>query len=97
MGTLAIIQGSIQYFMGPEDLLHEVNNQFEIVTSAAALLNLRNTDPHLKELASTVQTAIFNVSAILNAHFKDVIANQSSAASPAAPALPLPADSSSGY
>ena len=83
--------------MDPEDLLHEVNTRFEIVASAAALLHLRNTDPHLKELASTVQVAIFNVSAILNAHFKDVIANQSSVAAPAAPTLRLPADSSSGY
>lgn len=54
--------------MRHKDLLHTVNNQLEIITSAAELLNLRNSDRITQDLCSKIQSAVLNTSTAL-AHY----------------------------
>ena len=66
--------------MRHKDLLHTVNNQFEIITSAAQLLNLRSTDPSTKNLCSQICSAALNTSAILTPYFMERISQEDSLA-----------------
>lgn len=61
--------------MGPKDLLHHINNQLEIIVSAAALVNLRSTDLQTGERCAEIRSAVFRASALLNAYFKEPIPN----------------------
>jgi two-component sensor histidine kinase len=54
--------------MRHKDLLHTVNNQLEIITSAAELLNLRSSDRITQDLCSKIQSAVLNTPTAL-AHY----------------------------
>jgi hypothetical protein len=55
---------------GPKELLHEVDNQLEIVIGAAELLSRQSSDPSTKECCSQIQSAVFRTSKLLKTHFK---------------------------
>jgi hypothetical protein len=57
----------------PKELLHEVNNQLEIVMIAAELLSRQCPHPSTKESFTQIQTAIFRTSKILKTYFKGAI------------------------
>jgi len=59
--------------MRHRDLLHTVNNQLEIITSAAELLSLRDDEAVTTDLCSKIHEAVINASAALNAHFQSRI------------------------
>jgi light-regulated signal transduction histidine kinase (bacteriophytochrome) len=52
-----------------KELLHEVNNQLEIVVSAAELLSRQHSDPEISEFCAQIQTAAFKTSKILKTYF----------------------------
>jgi nitrogen-specific signal transduction histidine kinase len=54
----------------PKELLHEINNQLEIVIGAAELLSRQSSDPSTKECCSQIQSAVFRTSKLLKMHFK---------------------------
>jgi hypothetical protein len=54
----------------PKELLHEGNNQLEIVMIAAELLSRQYSDPATKECCAQTQSSIVRTSKILKAHFK---------------------------
>ncbi len=55
--------------MQPEDVLHRVNNQLEIIASAAHLLQLRHPDSKIEEQCNQIRSAVFNMAATLKTHF----------------------------
>jgi hypothetical protein len=54
----------------PMELLHEGNNQLEIVMIAAELLSRQYSDPATKECCAQTQLSIVRTSKIPKAHFK---------------------------
>jgi nitrogen-specific signal transduction histidine kinase len=60
----------------PKELLHEVNNQLEIVIGAAELLSRQYSDPSTKECCSQIQSAVFRTSKLLKMHFMEAISIQ---------------------
>ena len=61
---------------GPEELLHDVNNQLEIVVGAAELLSRQYSDPSTKECCAQIQSAVFRTSKLLKTHFKEAVSSQ---------------------
>jgi nitrogen-specific signal transduction histidine kinase len=57
-------------FQVPKELLHEVNNQLEIVIGAAELLSRQYSDPSTNECCAQIQSAVFRTSKLLKTHFK---------------------------
>lgn len=55
-----------------KELLHEVNNQLEIVVGAAELLSRQSSDPSTKECCEQIQSAVFRTSKLLKTYFKGV-------------------------
>jgi nitrogen-specific signal transduction histidine kinase len=53
-----------------KELLHEVNNQLEIIVGAADLLSRQSSDPSTKECCAQIQSAVFRTSKLLKAYFK---------------------------
>ena len=64
--------------MRHQDLLHTVNNQLEIITSAADLLNQRNSDGTTQDLCSKIQSAVLNTSAALASYIRERISEEQS-------------------
>jgi hypothetical protein len=62
--------------MRHKDLLHTVNNQLEIITSAAEILNLRNSDGITQDLCSKIHSAVVNTSAALTPYIGERIAEE---------------------
>jgi hypothetical protein len=58
----------------PKDLLHNVNNRFEVMLSAAELLHLRSPDARTAELCSHIRLAVSNASSMLNGYMKESVA-----------------------
>jgi nitrogen-specific signal transduction histidine kinase len=56
-----------------KELLHEVNNQLEIVMFAAELLSQHCLDPSTKERCEQIQSAVFRTSNLLKTYFKGAI------------------------
>jgi nitrogen-specific signal transduction histidine kinase len=54
----------------PKELLHEVNNQLEIVVGAAELLSRQSSDPSTKECCAQIHSAVFRTAKLLKTHFK---------------------------
>jgi hypothetical protein len=77
--------------MDPKDLLHNVNNQFEVMLSATKLLHLRSPDAHTAELCSHIRLAVSNASSMLNAYMKERIATCPSGSDLAYSTNPVPA------
>jgi hypothetical protein len=73
--------------MRHKDLLHTVNNQLEIITSAAELVSLRDADPITQDLCSKIHAAVLDASTALSAHVKALIseAEVEQSSSPAPP------------
>jgi two-component sensor histidine kinase len=57
----------------PKELLHEVNNQFEIIVGAAEVLSRQFSDPSIKNCCEQSQSAVFRASTLLKAHFQQAI------------------------
>ena len=55
--------------MQPKDLLHSVNNQLEIIVSAAHLLKTASDPKLAREYSDLIVAAAFRVSALLGVHF----------------------------
>ena len=64
--------------MRHKDLLHTVNNQLEIITSAAAILDLRSSDGITQDLCLKIQSAVVNTSAALTAYFRELRSEEQS-------------------
>jgi hypothetical protein len=64
--------------MRHKDLLHTVNNQLEIITSAAEILKLRNSDGITQDLCSKIQSAVVNTSAALTPYSRERISEEQS-------------------
>jgi hypothetical protein len=60
----------------PKDLLHEVNNQLEIVVGAAKLLSQQSSDTFVRNYCEQIQSAVFTTSNFLKTHFKQPISIQ---------------------
>jgi nitrogen-specific signal transduction histidine kinase len=54
----------------PKELLHEVNNQLEIIVGAAELLSRQSSDPSIKSYCEQIQSAVFRASKLLKTHFQ---------------------------
>jgi nitrogen-specific signal transduction histidine kinase len=57
-----------------KELLHEVNNQFEIIVGAAELLSGKSPDPSIKNYCEQIQSAVFRTSKLLKDHFQGAMA-----------------------
>jgi hypothetical protein len=55
--------------MRPEDVLHHINNQLEIVVSAAQLLTRTSDREMTKECCAQIHSAAFTASAVLKRYF----------------------------
>jgi nitrogen-specific signal transduction histidine kinase len=60
----------------PKDLLHEVNNQLEIIVGAAELLSRQSSDSSMKSYCEQIQSAVFRASKLLKTHFREPISIQ---------------------
>lgn len=60
----------------PKELLHEVNNQLEIVVDAAELLSRQSSDPSTKKCCEQIQSAVFKTSKLLKTHFQEAMSIQ---------------------
>ena len=69
-------QACTQPAMRHKDLLHSVNNQLEIITSAAELFILRGADDTTRDLCSKIRLAALNTSAALSPHFRLLISDE---------------------
>lgn len=59
-----------------KELLHEVNNQFEIIVGSAELLSGQCSDLSVKSYCEQIQSAAFRASKLLKAHFKEALSSQ---------------------
>jgi nitrogen-specific signal transduction histidine kinase len=76
----------------PKELLHEVNNQLEIVIGAAELLSRQYSDPSTKECCSQIQSAVFRTSKLLKMHFKGATSIQAAQTAVAEADIPVGVD-----
>jgi 2-keto-4-pentenoate hydratase len=76
----------------PRELLHEINNQVEIVMFAAEVLGRQCSDPSSKECCAQIQTAIFRTSKILKTYFKVAIPLQPAPSAAAEVDMPVAVD-----
>lgn len=60
--------------MNAEDVLHDVNNQLEIVIGAARIISSQSEDKGSKERCFLIESAVYQISASLNSYFKALIA-----------------------
>lgn len=60
--------------MNAEDVLHDVNNQLEIVIGAARTIDRQTEHIRSKECCSLIESAVYKISACLNSYFKALIA-----------------------
>jgi nitrogen-specific signal transduction histidine kinase len=60
----------------PKDLLHEVNDQLEIVVGAAELLSQKSSDPSVTNYCEQIQSAVFRTSKLLKMHFNQPLTVQ---------------------
>jgi nitrogen-specific signal transduction histidine kinase len=60
----------------PKDLLHEVNNQLEIVVDAAELLSQQSSDTSVRNYCEQIQSAVFRTSKLLKMHFNQPLTVQ---------------------
>jgi hypothetical protein len=81
--------------MRHKDLLHTVNNQLEVITSAAEVLNLRSHDASTQDLCAMILSAALNTSAALTPYVMERISEEEGTAkngqpmNPAKRAVPL--------
>jgi hypothetical protein len=68
--------------MRHKDVLHTVNNQLEIITSAAELLSFGGPDASTRDLCTKIQSAVQATTAALSPHFKGLISREESASEP---------------
>jgi hypothetical protein len=64
--------------MRHKDLLHTVNNQLEIIMSAAEILKLKNSDGITQDLCSKIQSAVANASAALTPYIRERMSEEQS-------------------
>jgi nitrogen-specific signal transduction histidine kinase len=60
----------------PKELLHEVNNQFEIIVGAAECLSRQSSDPSTKHSCEQIQSAVFRTSKLLKTYFQEAVSSQ---------------------
>jgi nitrogen-specific signal transduction histidine kinase len=60
----------------PKDLLHEVNNQLEIVVGAAELVSQKSSDTSVRNYCEQIQSAVFRMSKLLKMHFNQPLTVQ---------------------
>jgi nitrogen-specific signal transduction histidine kinase len=60
----------------PKDLLHEVNNQLEIVVGAAELVSQKSSDTSVRNYCEQIQSAVLRTSKLLKMHFNQPITVQ---------------------
>ena len=77
---------------GPKELLHEVNNQFEIVVSVSELLSLKYSDPSTKECCAQIQSAVFRASKLLKTYFNGATSLQPAPGTVSESNIPIVAD-----
>jgi hypothetical protein len=60
----------------PKELLHGVNNQFEIIVGAAEVLGRQSSDLSTKNSCEQIQSAVFRASKLLKTHFREAVSSQ---------------------
>jgi light-regulated signal transduction histidine kinase (bacteriophytochrome) len=76
----------------PKELLHEVNNQLEIVMAAAELLSLQYSESATKECCAQTQSSIVRTSKIPKTHFKGATPFQPAPSAAAEADMPVVVD-----
>lgn len=62
--------------MNAEDVLHDVNNQLEIIIGSAKTMSRQSEDVRSKEGCALIESAAYKISARLNSYFKTLIASE---------------------
>lgn len=60
--------------MDGKDVLHEVNNQLEIVIGTTRSISTQSEDERSRECRALIESAVYKMSAQLNSYFKTLIA-----------------------
>lgn len=60
--------------MNAKDLLHDVNNELEIIIGAAKTMSYQTEDVSSRERCALIESAVYKISARLNSYFKTLIA-----------------------
>lgn len=76
--------------MSAKNVLHDVNNQLEIIIGAAKTIGSQTEEVNLRERCALIESAVYKISASLNAYFKPLIAAEMERGRALAPSAPSP-------